>query len=217
MRFPNIVLMCVVFTLVGCRSNPTYDTLTTLLPWKKQYAPVQPGFEYLWVSVAGRVSLMALGERKVQGKPPDERVHEYWYTGQGEMLYLLNGRIQEAKGFTHEWRAQNSAPPAWADLLTSQRALTWRRQLDVMPGYQYGVVTHITSYPIATPKSLPEGVSAQARWVEDAVDAKTLEGRPWRYTQRFAVLDGRVVYSEQCVADSFCLKLRPMGLVVATK
>ena len=217
MRLLNFVLMCVVLTMLGCRSNPTYDTLTTLLPWKKQYAQVQPGFEYLWVSVQGRVSLMALGERKVQGNTPDEQVHEYWYTGQGEMLYLLNGRIQEAKGFTHEWRAQNSAQPAWTGLLTSQRALTWRRQLDVMPGYQYGLVTHLTSYPIATPKALPEGVSAQARWAEDTVVAKNQQGRAWLFKQKFAVLEGQVVYSEQCVSDSFCLKLRPLGVVVAAK
>ena len=217
MRVISYALICVLSALTGCRNNPTYDTLTTLLPWHRQYVQVQPGFEYLWVSVDGRASLMALGERNVQGKATDMRVHEYWYTGQGEMLYLLNGRIQEVKGFTHEWRGQSSATPDWAEILSSQRELTWRRQLDMMPGYQYNLVTHLTTYQIPAPRSLPEGVTAKASWVEDAVDTKTRDGRPWRHRQRFALLHGQVVYSEQCVSDSFCLKLRPMGLVAPTK
>lgn len=217
MRIISSVLLCVLLALLGCRSNPTYDTLTTLLPWKKQHARVQPGIEYLWVSVDGRASLMALGERNVQGKAPDARVHEYWYTGQGEMLYLLNGRIQEVRGFTHEWRGQSSATPAWEDVLSNKREITWRRQLDVMPGYRYNSVTHLTTYQIPAPRPLPEGVSAQARWVEDTVDAKTSEGRPWRHRQRFAIVDAQVVYSEQCVSESFCMKLRPLGVAVPAK
>lgn len=217
MRVIPFALICVLLVLTGCRSNPTYDTLTTLLPWQRQYAQVQPGFEYLWVSVDGRASLMALGERNVQGKAPDLRVLEYWYTGQGEMLYLLNGRIQEVKGFTYEWRGQSSATPEWGEILGSQREMTWRRQLDVMPGFQYNLITHLTTYQIPAPRSLPEGVNAQARWVEDTVDTKTSEGRASRHRQRFALLDGQVVYSEQCVSESFCMKLRPLGVVVPVK
>ncbi len=203
--------------MLGCRSNPTYDTLTTLLPWQKQFAQVQPGVEYLWVSVGGRAAVMALGERSLVGVAPNVVRHEYWYTGQGEMLYLQNGRIQEAKGFTQEWRGQLSSPPEWSDVLQSNRAISWRRQLDVMPAFRYNLVDHITTYNLPTPKQLPENVPTTALWIGDSVESKNENGRPWRFEQRFAIENGVVVYSEQCLAPQLCLKLRTLGVVMTAK
>ncbi len=206
-----------MLSLLGCRSNPTYDTLTTLLPWQKQFAQVQPGVEYLWVSVGGRATVMALGERSLEGVAPNVARHEFWYTGQGEMLYLHNGRIQEVKGFTQEWRGQTSNPPDWADVLKSNRAISWRRQLDVMPGFRYNSIDHLTTYKLPAPKQLPEQVKPTAVWVGDSVESKNENGRAWRFEQRFAIENGMVVYSEQCLAPELCLKLRTLGVVVPGK
>lgn len=203
-----------VLALLGCRSNPTFDTFTTLLPWGKQYAQVQPGIEYLWVSLDGRTSVMALGERKLLPGKDAFDVREYWYTGQGEMLYLLNGRIQQAHGFISEWRAQKSSAPAWAEVLQSPREWPWQRQLDIMPGYRYGVVETVTSSRVQVPKHLPEGVTSQAQWVAETISSKGHDGQEWWYLQKFAVLNDRVVYSEQCVDKSLCLKMRPLGVMV---
>jgi len=210
-------MLGVVLMMLGCRSNPTYDTLTTLLPWQKQFAQVQPGVEYLWVSVGGRATVMALGERSLEGVAPNVSRHEYWYTGQGEMLYLRNGRIQEAKGFTREWRGQTSNPPDWADALKSNRAISWRRQMDLMPGFRYNSVDHLTTYNLPTPKQLPENVPTTAFWIGDSVESKIENGRVWRFEQRFAIENGVVVYSEQCLAPELCLKLRTLGVVVPAK
>jgi hypothetical protein len=207
----------VVLSVLGCRSNPTYDTLTTLLPWQKQFAQVQPEVEYLWVSLGGRATVMALGERSLVGVAPNVSRHEYWYTGQGEMLYLRNGRIQEAKGFTQEWRGQTSSPPDWSDVLQSNRAISWRRQLDVLPGFRYNLIDHLTTYKLPAPKQLPEQVQHTAAWVGDSVESKNENGRAWRFEQRFAIENGVVVYSEQCLAPDLCLKLRPLGVVVPAK
>ena len=214
LRCFKLVLLCAVALLWGCRSNPTYDTLTTLFPWRAQYAAVQPGMEYLWVSVDGRASVMALGERTVQSSGNSRQVHERWYTGQGEMLLVVDGRIQQAIGFTHEWRGQTSTPPTWASVLQSSREVSWRRSLDVMPGYRYNLIDNITSYKTTPPKRLPEGVSPQAQWVTELVASKGDDGLAWWYLQKFAVLDDRVVYSEQCIAKALCLALRPLGVVV---
>lgn len=204
----------VVLTLIGCRSNPTFDTFTTLLPWGKQYAQVQPGVEYLWVSLDGRASVMALGERKLQPGKGHVDVHEYWYTGQGEMLYLLNGRIQQAHGFISEWRAQISSAPAWEDVLQSSREWLWQRRLDIMPGYRYGVVESVVLNRMQAPKRLPEGVTSQAQWVVETVNSKGHDGLEWWYLQKFALLNDRVVYSEQCLDKTLCLKMRPLGVMV---
>lgn len=206
-----VPLLAVVLVAQGCRSsNPVYDTLTNVLPWSKQYASLQPGFEYLWVSAGGKASVMALGSRAVRGND----VHEHWYTGQGEMLYLVNGRVQQALGFTHEVRQQIGAPPTWAALGQSPQPVQWSRQLDVMPGYRLGVQEYVVSSPMAEPTRLPDGVPPTAQWYVDAVSSTHANGLPWRYEQRFARLNDRVVYSEQCVAAALCLKLRPLGVVV---
>ncbi len=218
MRFSKWGLLCVVFAFVGCRSNPTYDTLTTLLPWGKQYAYIQPGFEYLWVSLDGRASVMALGERSVDEQALVRHVHERWYTGQGEMLYLVDGRIQQALGFTHELRSQMArAWPEWAAVLETNRQVDWRRQVDLMPGYRYNVVNHVTTYKTPSPNKLPEGVPASARWVADLVEGKSGDGQAWRYVQKFAISNGQVMYSEQCIDKDLCLQMRPLGVVVPAK
>ena len=188
--------------------------MSTLLPQGKQINIYQPGFEYLSISVDGRGSVMALGERTVQSTGNSRQVHERWYTGQGEMLLVVDGRIQQAIGFTHEWRGQTSTPPTWASLLQSSREVSWRRSLDVMPGYRYNLIDNITSYKTTAPKRLPEGVSPQAQWVADLVASKGDDGLAWWYLQKFAVLDDRVVYSEQCIAKALCLALRPLSVVV---
>ena len=216
-RFVRCVLVFGLLQLWGCRSNPTFDTLTNLSPWKSQYASVQPGLEYLWVSLDGKASVMALGERSVQGSGATTHLQERWYTGQGEMLYLLDGRIQQALGFTHERRGQTGQAPAWADVLQTAKEMPWSRTADMMPGYRYGVTEHVASQPILSPKSLPEGVSPKAQWVMETVASKNADGKEWWYLQKFAVLDGQVVYSEQCIDQDLCLKLRPLGVLVAGK
>ena len=134
------------------------------------------------------------------------------------MLYLVNGRVQQALGFTHELRQQTGTPPAWgrfdAALVQATQDVVWTRQLDVMPGYRFGVQETVVSRTVAEPTRLPEGVPAHAPWVADEVLGKKANGLPWVYAQLFAVANGRVVYSEQCLAPAVCLKLRPLGVVV---
>jgi hypothetical protein len=51
----------------------------------------------------------------------------------------------------------------------------------------------------------------------DTVGSKSSDGQEWWYVQKFAVLDGQVVFSEQCIHQDLCLKLRPLGVLVAAK
>lgn len=228
-----MVVVALALTVQGCRSsNPVYDTLTHALPWTPQVASLQPGFEYLSVSIDGKTSVMALGQREVRGTA----VHEHWYTGQGEMLYLVDGRVQQALGFTHELRQQTGEPPAWSSFKTAQQQtpptkpvaepvpvpvlsyepqdFSWKRQLDVMPGYRFGVQETVQTRTVAEPARLPDGVPARALWVAEEVRGKKANGLPWVYAQRFALVNERVVYSEQCLAPALCLALRPLGVVV---
>jgi hypothetical protein len=203
--------------LSGCQSNPTFDTFRTMLPWVKQYEQVQPGFEYILVSANGHEALMALGERRDTIDEFKNRTHEYWYTGQGEMLYLVNGRIHQALGFTNEIRSQTSAEPPWEQLSKSSNSIAWGRKIDLMPGFRYGLVNNITTFKIAAPNFLPEHLPEPMHWIADLVESKSGDGQVWWYLQRFALHDGRVVYSEQCITERLCLKIRNLGILVSSK
>lgn len=208
------VAACVLFGLVACGvPNPVVETLRYALPGGRQFAELRAGQAYLVVELEGRASVMALGSRRVEGTPPFEDVTEYWYNGQGEMLVLKNGRIHLAIGMAQEWRSNVSQPPRWREAFTPGGVHTWGRQLDRMPGYRFGSQDEIATGPIERPSNTPDGVSADAQWVGDVVQSHTRYARPWQYTQRFAVLNDRVVYSEQCVSEAVCLKLRHLGAV----
>jgi hypothetical protein len=214
-NFKRTVFFGVLFLLTGCQSNPTFETFTTLLPWTKRYSQVQAGFEYILVSANEHDALMALGERRFDESK--NHLHERWYTGQGEMLYLVDGRIQQALGFTYEIRGQTHSAPHWNELINSRRELIWRRQMDLMPGFRYGVVENITSFRMHSPSKLPSSLPISVQWVADLVESKSSDGLAWRYVQRFALQEGRVVYSEQCIGKELCLKIQHLGLLESAK
>jgi hypothetical protein len=60
-------------------------------------------------------------------------------------------------------------------------------------------------------------VPLNAEWITDLVESKALDGRAWSYLQRFAILDGIVFYSEQCIDKDLCLTIRRLGVVVPAK
>ena len=211
LRMIALVVLSLCVSACGIQ-NPVIDTLMYSLPGGRQYAELRPGIEYLVVELDGRASVMALGSRRVDGLAPFEDVTEYWYNGQGEMLALKNGRIHQAMGMAQEWRSNESKPPRWREAMPNVLQ-TWVRRLDRMPGYRYAGQDEITTGLIDSPQKRPDGVPADVRWVGDVVRSQTREAKPWQFTQKFALLDDRVVYSEQCISEAICLKLRPLGRV----
>jgi len=201
---------CVSFLLVACQGfNPVVDTFTNLLPKRGSDSAYQPGMEYLQVSLDGRSSAMALGYRQTKGLD----VHELWYSGQREMLHLVNGRVVEVQGMTHELRKQSDKVPSWHDLAESKRPLVWSRSKDLMPGYRYGQVEYIISQWVKPTDREAALVNQPAQWFIEQVKSRTADGREWLYNETYAVVNNQVIYSEQCVAPELCLTLRPLGMV----
>ena len=201
-----IACLCSLFGLLGCQGfNPVVDTVASLAPMGRSDGVYQQGLEYLQVSLNGRDSAMALGYRRLQGLD----VHEHWYSGQREMLHLVNGRIVEVQGMTHEVRRQSDKTPSWRDLAESKRPLVWSRSKDLMPGYRYGQVEYIISQWVKPTKQETALVGKPAQWFIEQVKSKKADGREWLYNETYAVIDKRVIYSEQCVAPDLCLTLRP--------
>ncbi len=209
--------LCLCFALLsGCGiQNPVIDTFLYALPGGRQFATLNQGYDYVVVEFEGQAAVMALGSRRIEGVTPFEDVFESWYNGQGEMLVLRNGRIYQAIGMAQELRSQEGKPPRWREVADSSFDVAWARQLDRMPGYRFAAQEQINTRKAPTPKGKFEGVGQDAQWFVDEVQSQTRQGRPWRFTQRFAVVNDRVVYSEQCVSESVCLKLRPINAVKA--
>ncbi len=160
--------------------------------------------DFLLLRVQRRDALMALGERA--GDAPDE----HWFSAQREWLHLRGGRIWAVAGMTHEWRGQRSQPPAWAQV--DAGPVRWVRERDEMPHYRFGVRDEVLTRAVPAPAS---GWHPQARpqphwrWYEDEVRTTDATGQPWVFGQRFAVVQGRVVYSEQCIAPQWCFQMLP--------
>jgi hypothetical protein len=118
-------------------------------------------------------------------------------------------------GLPTEWRDNRSAPPAWSSFETQAATQRWVRTRDEMPNYRYGLQDQIVTTALADPPKLeakalelspPKG--PQVRWVEDQVKTSKADGTPWVFTQRFALENQQVVYSEQCISPTLCFRFR---------
>jgi Group 4 capsule polysaccharide lipoprotein gfcB, YjbF len=219
MFFKTTFLVFLAALLSACQSvngvNPVLDTGRLLFPSDDFSAHYKPGFEYMLVDHEGHKAAMALGWR--QSDVPV--VNEYWYSGQREMLHLQNGRLHTVVGMTQEVRAQTPNVPTWQAIVDATAntsgggALVWSRTRDVQPHYRYGVVEYIISKHIQPTKAQQALVAQPALWFEDQVKSKNQDGKEWLYTELFALVNDRVVYSQQCVGPTLCLRLQPLGVM----
>ena len=195
--------------LCACQGgSPVFDTAASAWSPAERNPQFVAKFEYLQVELDGRQAYMALGRREVIGAD----VREFWYSGQREMLQLLNGRIEQVFGMTREVRQVSEARPDWLHVLTQTQPVAWQRHLDLMPGYRYGVAEGVTTAKAQRPRHAPDDVPPSAQWLSENVQRQEPHGQVSTYSQWFALHEGRVVYSEQCVAADMCFKLKPLGL-----
>lgn len=164
---------------------------------------LNPGLSYLRVTVRGRGVLLVRGYEE---KHPEGLI-EVWYSTEGEVISLQNGRVVNTAGLETDWRAvRNFSLPAWKDMAGSN-AVTYSRERDEMPGYRFGIKETVSLYPVDVPANAKlVGMPATTlRWYEESVIGQP-GGLP---SGRFAVQlkDGatRVVYGEQCLSKTLCL------------
>lgn len=226
-RIRSLCLALTVLSLCACGHTPVTRTLWDAIPGLGRGVDdikLNPKLRYLRVTVRGRVALMVLG----YVEPSAEGGIDTWYSAEGEVIRLQNGRIVGTAGLETDWRAvRNFSLPAWKDLtggaerdysLSPRKdtaggaAVVYRRERDEMPGYRFGIVQTVSLYPVPVPSnSRLVGVSAAGlRWYEEAVLGQP-DGLP---SARFGVDAGeprvtygepRVIYGEQCLAQNLCI------------
>lgn len=200
--------------LAGCEGfNPVADTAVHFIQRGSSVSVggFAPGFEYLEVEWQGRKSSLALGYREVNGST----VVDHWYSGHGEMIKLVNGRIAQVLGMTSEIRSATEKAPEWSELMSHRLPIVWVQSKDTMPAYRYGVKEYVISQQVSATRVEASTAALASHWFLEEVKSKDATGKTWIYQQKFAVANNVVVYSEQCVAPDMCFKLKPLGVVVS--
>jgi hypothetical protein len=203
-RFRSICLALIVLTLPACGHTPVSRTLFEAVGIGKNVDALNlnPNLRYLRVTVRGRVVLMVLG----YVDPSPEGNIEVWYSSEGEVIHLQNGRVVATTGLETDWRSVKShALPGWKDVL-ARAPLEYTRKRDEMPGYRYGITEKVVLSAVRVPSNA-KLIGMQARdyrWFEETVIAAPGGLPSARYALK--VSDGvtRVVYGEQCLSADLC-------------
>ena len=197
-------------TLTGCVQTPITQTLVEAFGKGKSRnidtVKLNPNLKYLRVTVRDQSVLMVLGylDNTPQGSI------ETWYSSEGEVLKLLNGRVLSTNGLELDWRnVRYASLPAWSELegLSSNSSnFQFTRTHDQMPAYKYGISEVINLYRVSAPNNsnllgLPAN---QLKWFQEKVEGTTHGLPSARYG--LSTKDGQavVVYGEQCFSSELC-------------
>jgi len=171
---------------------------------------------YLRVTIKDKPLLMVLGytETLPQG------TLDTWYSNQGEVLQLLNGRVWSTTGLAIDWKnIRFEALPTWTRLM-SQGNAQFVRLHDQMPGYALGIQHKVQIYGVAAPvQSHLVGLpAAQLKWFEEkVVSSPALGASPNLPSARYgiAIKDGQPVqvYGEQCFSNDLCFSWQAWPVV----
>lgn len=214
------LLPCVVGGhLVGCAANssPLAEVLSAVVSDRFgaddaaiNEAKLNSQYRYLRVDVVGRKSaLLVLGY--VDPHPHGDI--EVWYSSSREVVKLQNGRIIGTLGLEVDWRTvrYDPAPPPWSDLPV--QAGVYARSRDMMPGNRYAVTDRIElsewhglDAPVQGAKLGKLADKSGYRWFKEVSIGQGGLPASW---YAVGLYQGRnmVVYTEQCLTKSLCLKL----------
>ena len=206
-------IFCVIF-LSGCANNSTLflkaakTAITKIKP--SETVVLDPAYRYMRVTVGKQHIYLVLASRD---RTPQGFL-DTWYSGEGEVIKLISGRIVSTYGLPTDWRAVRTANiPSWKSVLKSPRV--YKRERDVMPGYHYGIQDRIITKAIMPPKrsSLINKSPNQLSWFEEKTETHYKgEKIPLAfYAIDFSNHTERVIYSVQCLSSKLCLAFQDLG------
>lgn len=192
----------------------------------KDAIPAIPNLQYRFLRVEVKDYPPALLVMGYQDPHPMGPI-EVWYSGTHETLRTQNGRIIGTSGALHDWHAVKflPAPPTWTEFPANGASFV--RQHDEMPGYRFGITEQISSStwqglpPIELPSTLPAAKAMEYHWFRESSAVLAGQGGAALPDAWFAWGKHRgaetIVYSEQCLAPDFCLKLQRWPLLEEAK
>lgn len=175
-------------------------------------ANLNPLYRYLRIEVQGRApALLVLGYSDAH---PQGDI-EVWYSAKHEVIKIQNGRIVGTSGLEIDWRAVRfpEAPPDWSALVP--QGAVYQRLRDEMPGHRYAIHDRIELKPwqgvppIKLAASLTSEQASSYGWFREMVLTSADSPLPPSWFA-WGLYRGqpKVVYSEQCLSATFCLKLQ---------
>lgn len=189
----------------ACGISPALQSVLDmggLLPFgKKAATPPQlnPQYLYLKIVIDGRPAYFAQGYQDPSSSGPID----VWYSSEREVLKIQNGRVMAAIGTPSEWRyASYLNAPVWSDRLDG---VEYEREVDLSPGYRYGLKDTLRLRRIAVPKStqLEQYQASNLVWYQEEPVGKSVIP-PAIYALKLDKDEWQVVYSEVCLDASLC-------------
>ena len=190
---------------------------------------LDPRYRYLRVQVAGSVpALLVLAFEDATAQGPVE----VWYSGQGETLQTLDGRLVASHGLPTDWRrvAWPDGVPSWSLLGTGPQGAPvaqYRRQRDELPSHAFNQTDRLALHardwaqvpPAVRPNAGEAAHWADWRWFEERSLGSLTQPMPlapalpsaW-YAVGERLGTRGVVYSFQCLTQDYCLRLQPWPL-----
>ena len=202
--FKSLCIALGIWGLSACGHTPVTLTFFEATGFGKNASTItlNPKLRYLRVSVSDRVVLMVLGYLEPAAQGPIET----WYSSDGEVLRLQNGRVFSTSGMKIDWRSIRYAHmPAW-DEMSNRSTAAFGRVRDEMPGYRFGISETISldSVPVPGNAKLVGLLAKDLIWFEETVRDTAHSLPSARYGLR--VQEGKpvVIYGEQCFSTDFC-------------
>ena len=200
--------MCCVFSLLifGCSHTTVTRTIADSISKSGNNIDslqLNPKFRYLRVTVNHRSALLVLGytENYKEGNV------EIWYSDSGQVLRLQNGRVLGTVGLETDWLNVNYVSlPSWGKV-TQNQSISYQRKRDQMPGYRFGISESLTISPIPPPTDseiVPISYK-QLKWYQEVSSGQSDSSKSARYAVLEKNGDLKVVYSDQCLSEKFCL------------
>jgi Group 4 capsule polysaccharide lipoprotein gfcB, YjbF len=182
---------------------------------------LNPAYRYLRVTLDGRAFLMVLGYVDVDADALEPT--EVWYTGQGEVLRLKNGRLLSMTGIKTDWLAvRNTGVPTWTSLaaLPESAIVRYTRMRDLKELYQFGIQEQVMVRRIAAPptQALAGLPLSDLVWLEEQYVTHSTSAQlpPSLFAVRSLSKEkdmySSVVYSRQCLSTQLCLSLQEWTL-----
>lgn len=205
-------LLALAGVLAGCGANMRAAVGTARMALDGGAAHVQAltaldaRHDYLRVQVGRQVGLMV---RADTGAWPGDRT-TYWYSADGALLRLVDGRLVGLADGSRSWRAaQDLEAIDWAGV-ARKGPIEFRRTVDQQPGYRVG---QLQRRRLGVAAGGPAGhtlqhTAARLQWFteRDALDEHSSVA--W-YAVDLEAVPPRVVYGQACLAADWCISWQP--------
>lgn len=214
----NAGYLCIVaaVALPGCavQESPAIETLRnlvqgTMLPLPSGSAPhLNPRFQYLRVQYNSHPHVyMVLGNiDQYEGQAV-----QTWYSAEGEVIKLRDGRIVGTAGLPHNWlNVRYSNLPPWNELSSGKSAI-FSRQRDSRTGYTYNTIDSVQAVRNDSPRT-QEPIAGAATTLPDTVwwVTETTTALPAAYIGLQPTASGpQWVYTYQCLSSQACISMQP--------